>query len=162
MRSIPSSGVSEVDLRRGFTLIELLVVIAIIVLLAAMLLPALGRAKAAARSTACKSNLRQLGIALNLYVGDFHKYPPGVGIAQFLVSSDSHWETTGTSTFLRRLAPYVGAKGLVFGYDSPVFVCPVAQAVDFPITSMASWSALCPDQDDGGVAVFGLSPTSYG
>src|SRR6266571_7115543 len=59
----------------GFTLVELLVVIAVIAILAALLLPALSRAKSSAKSAACKSNLRQQGLALIMYVDDYGKYP---------------------------------------------------------------------------------------
>jgi len=61
--------------RVAFTLIELLVVIAIIVLLAAMLLPALARAKAAGLSASCKSNLHQIGLATSMYATDYQSYP---------------------------------------------------------------------------------------
>lgn len=56
---------------RGFTLIELLVVIAIIAILAAILFPVFARAKAAAKQTACISNLKQIGSAVTIYMGDW-------------------------------------------------------------------------------------------
>jgi len=77
MRACPWRKGSDADfgLRRGFTLIELLVVIAVIAILAAMLLPALLRAKDQAHSVRCKSNLHQMAVALHGYVEDSKVYP---------------------------------------------------------------------------------------
>jgi general secretion pathway protein G len=62
-------------IRRGFTLIEILVVIAIIALLAAILFPVFTIARGKARSASCQSNLKQLGAAMMMYIGDYERYP---------------------------------------------------------------------------------------
>src|SRR5215471_7193459 len=71
----------------GFTLVELLVVIAIIAILAALLFPSISRAKTQARSAACRNSLRQIGLALTMYVSDFRYYPPHNDWATLLVWS---------------------------------------------------------------------------
>jgi prepilin-type N-terminal cleavage/methylation domain-containing protein len=95
-------GSSGLESKEGFSPIELLVVIAVIALLAALLLPALGAAKASARSAACKSNLRQLGLALQMYVDGYGKYPGNGalyqnGLFQGIQGTGLNW-----------LNPYVG------------------------------------------------------
>jgi prepilin-type N-terminal cleavage/methylation domain-containing protein/prepilin-type processing-associated H-X9-DG protein len=62
--------------RNGFTLIELLVVIAIIAILAAILFPVFAKAREAARATTCKSNLKQIGLAMNMYKQDYDETLP--------------------------------------------------------------------------------------
>lgn len=90
---------------RGFTLVELLVTIAIIAILATVLLPALSHAKTSAKSAACRSNLRQLGIGLRLYVDEFEKYP-------LWLSPDSHY--FNPHTWDTDLFHYSGGDWLLF------------------------------------------------
>jgi prepilin-type N-terminal cleavage/methylation domain-containing protein/prepilin-type processing-associated H-X9-DG protein len=68
-------------MRRGFTLIELLVVIAIIAILAAILFPVFARAREKARQTSCLSNLKQIGLAIHMYVQDYDEMYPNSRIA---------------------------------------------------------------------------------
>ena len=94
--------------RPAFTLIELLIVIAVIAVLAALLLPAIARAKESAHSATCRSNVHQLGLALTLYLGDYHHYP---GAAPSAKMPGGYWHDY--------LTPYCSRRWI-----DPVFRCP--------------------------------------
>lgn len=90
--------------RRGFTLIELLVVIAIIAVLLALLLPAVQQARAAARRTQCRNNMKQIGLALHNYLDVHSRFPP---ISVFPV--DRTYEPWSAQA---RLLPYIEQANL--------------------------------------------------
>ena len=76
--------------KNGFTLIELLVVVAIIAILAAMLLPALSKARERARQSVCISNLKQISLAIEFYVNDYDGYLP-LTFFPYTASPDDYW-----------------------------------------------------------------------
>ena len=84
-------------MKHSFTLIELLTVIAIIAILAGMLLPAVNRARATAQQSSCANNLRQLGLADQLFITDNkqHTYPAGEGYQKTYSQVSSVWDYVG-------------------------------------------------------------------
>jgi len=128
-----STGRDALRRPAAFTLVELLIVIAVIGLLVALLLPALGGARARAQATTCKSNLRQIGVALILFAGEHNGRLPGVDNKlgtepwgqwwmgdEVLISGfagSPHWTPTQAGVLL----PYLGAD-----HDSArtIYRCP--------------------------------------
>jgi prepilin-type N-terminal cleavage/methylation domain-containing protein/prepilin-type processing-associated H-X9-DG protein len=142
--------------RGGFTLIELLVVIAIIAILAALLLPALAKAKGNARDAACRNNLKQWGLAATMYVNDNNQVFPW---PRFQVNSTQqqdnptwddinqfHFAGQGNDVWFNALPPYAGGQPLFKWTGNPsgfaniisIFTCPTANALGLLSSDVAS------------------------
>ena len=110
---------------RGFTLIELLVVIAIIAILAAILFPVFAQARDKARQVGCLSNLRQIGLATQLYAQDFDETPPPRHVPDILFQFGDPKIYGKTPNFLGSILPYTTTR-VIFYCPSAIWNLPYA------------------------------------
>ncbi len=141
----PRSPSLRKNLSRGynsaFTLIELLVVIAIIAILAAMLLPALAKAKERAKSISCVNNLKQIGLSAMLYAGDYHDYLPPINALPYAQAYSAAGKTNWWNDLL---TPYLTSN---LQTNNTVWRCPAVQDAD--ISSAATLLITHPMQGYG-------------
>ena len=161
--------------RKAFTLIELLVVIAVIGILIALLLPAVQAAREAARKMSCKSNIRQIALAMHNYALSHRVFPPGV-----LGTSGSKSNNELLHTWQTIILDYVEQGTLQATYDFnvrfdhannaeavivkvPVYMCPSATDLlvggRYGPTHYAGNAGTKPGADDG--VLFPLSSTGF-
>ena len=115
--------------RKGFTLIELLVVIAIIAILAAILFPVFARAREKARATSCLSNVKQIGLAIEMYKTDYD--------GRYCFSSNCNPTQTWYDAFL---APYINNEQVVTCPSTPNWPLGYAYNVRFGYMPGLCWS----------------------
>ncbi|MBV9463230.1 MAG: DUF1559 domain-containing protein [Verrucomicrobiae bacterium] len=125
----------------GFTLVELLVVVGVVSVLAGMLLPTLKSARETAKSAQCMSNLRQLGIAMNLHGETYGYYPWSVIQDVGIYSVRPNYSGDVNSTWSFALNAFLGGPKIDWGQPdkrSKVLVCP-ADAIKYPNNVVSSY-----------------------
>ncbi len=149
---------------KGFTLIELLVVIAIIAVLVALLLPAVQQAREAARRSACKNNLKQIGLALHNYHDVHNVLPPGANNAGSVDARSPHTTAMNHTGWLYIL-PFMDQAPLYNQFDLRCATSQVRHSsparpiacgwpnVNTPLVSTQISTYLCPSDSGKGVLV---------
>jgi prepilin-type N-terminal cleavage/methylation domain-containing protein/prepilin-type processing-associated H-X9-DG protein len=152
------------DIRRGFTIVELLVVVAILALVIGLILPAIQSAREAARRTICKSNLKQCGIAMRLFLdrksggGPQDKFPVAAGLPS--AELFNRWPAESIRPSIAAvLGPYVENVREVFRCpsDSAYFVRTGPRAEEIK----ARWDSIPPDERPKEYAELPYEGTSY-
>jgi len=142
---------ARVQPRRAFTLIELLVVMAIIAVLMSLLLPAVQKAREAARRTQCRNNLRQIGIALHNYLDAQRVFPPSFCVDGPTGSGGGEWSVQA------RILPYAEQANL---YETIDFNA--AYAAGSPVATQRVNMYLCPSEPNDVMRKNEHFPLNYG
>jgi len=147
----------------GFTLIELLVVIAIIAILASILFPVFSRAREKARQSSCLANVKQIGLAFNMYLQDYDEMYPGAAAA----TSGSGFAASGgyVGAWIYKAAGasvYDVTGGAIYPYvrNAQIYLCPSKGTsfnlgCTYEMTGNLAWQSEGAVEDTAGTAILG-------